>query len=360
MKIHRESVVGIQYLRGLAAVAVVIDHSGSMIALPRYFARELHPLFSGGFIGVPIFFVISGVIISIISLDINFNPKVNATDFFYKRFARIVPFMWICVIGYNALSFAGTGVIDIAPLLRGLTLWPVGEVKPNVIWTLRHEFLFYLVFALTMLTARRRLSLLCLWMFLPALLAMSVSAPTPTDGAGYVLVWFLLSPYNLMFGAGFAIGAVYLRRPELFASLYSSNMSTLTALVVLGMYICVVVSGWKSPLAIVGILTLFSSAVCYVGIRAKATDGPLGKAGKVLGDASYSIYLVHNPVLLCQLELSRALGNPVNPMYVMPVSVVSAVIVGIIGHYVVERPVVSYANGIITRRNAIERSRITP
>src|SRR4051812_24121667 len=92
-------VVGVQYLRGIAALAVVIDHAAGMTASQKYFGRDvLEGALSYGAIGVDIFFMISGFIITIISLGKeNLEPTVSMRDFFVRRFIRIVPLMWTAI-----------------------------------------------------------------------------------------------------------------------------------------------------------------------------------------------------------------------------------------------------------------------
>ena len=66
---------GIQYLRGFAALAVVLDHATGMASSAEYFGGSPSSFLSAGWIGVPVFFVISGFIITIVSLDANLSAK---------------------------------------------------------------------------------------------------------------------------------------------------------------------------------------------------------------------------------------------------------------------------------------------
>lgn len=342
---RHDSIVGIQYLRGLAAVAVVFDHCVSMVNLPRYFGEMQYRFFVGGYVGVPIFFVISGIIISIVSLDKKLQPKLTSAEFSKRRFTRIIPFMWICVIGYALLSFAGTGVFEFTPTLRALTLWPIGEVKPNVIWTLRHEFLFYIVFSLTMLVGSNRLFLIIAWFVSPFFLSGYNYFFGISNGGDLVeFVNFLFSPFNMLFGMGFLIGVMWIKKREFFPSNNFSNMISITILVLFAMWICNLLDRGQSIGQSI-ILTLFCSLVGYLGLLARESDTWLGRLGKILGDASYSIYLVHNPALLCCLELSKRLGNPVASAYSIPVFITCAVAAGVLTHYFVEKPLLKWLAG---------------
>jgi exopolysaccharide production protein ExoZ len=79
----------IQYLRGLAATAVLLFHLGER------FGGE----FKVGSAGVDVFFVISGFIMWVTTAGKN----CSAQQFMRRRFIRIVPLYWI-VIGVTALA----------------------------------------------------------------------------------------------------------------------------------------------------------------------------------------------------------------------------------------------------------------
>ena len=71
-------------LRALAVLPVILFHSGFEI-------------FSGGYIGVDVFFVISGYLItSIIIMDIE-NKRFNIIDFYERRARRILPALFFVI-----------------------------------------------------------------------------------------------------------------------------------------------------------------------------------------------------------------------------------------------------------------------
>jgi peptidoglycan/LPS O-acetylase OafA/YrhL len=76
-------------LRALAVVPVILFHAG-------------FELFSGGFVGVDVFFVISGYLITTILIeDIEYN-LFSITNFFERRAKRILPALF--VYHHNFLS----------------------------------------------------------------------------------------------------------------------------------------------------------------------------------------------------------------------------------------------------------------
>ncbi len=72
-------------IRGMAVILVLFYHSGIKI-------------FNGGYIGVDIFFLISGFIITFTILQDKENKKFSLLKFFEKRFRRILPVLLITIL----------------------------------------------------------------------------------------------------------------------------------------------------------------------------------------------------------------------------------------------------------------------
>ncbi|MEJ2036633.1 MAG: acyltransferase, partial [Maritimibacter sp.] len=164
---HGRVLPGIQHLRGWAAAWVVIAHMNGMMGKTRYFGTSPADVETLGAFGVTVFFCISGFIIALVSLDHDLRPKISIDKYARRRFERIVPFLWVCVLGYTALHSL-FGPFEPLPMLRALFLWPIGEMRPNVVWSLRHELIFYVLFAATMLGRRKYIWPLVLWCLTPA------------------------------------------------------------------------------------------------------------------------------------------------------------------------------------------------
>lgn len=143
--------VGPDILRLLAAVLVVLFH------LPEMGGKEpswpvgpaeaplgwLYSIAWMGWIGVQIFFVLSGFLIAASARN------STASNFLKKRAIRIFPALWIsCVIALLARALWGEPFSDIGPsFLRSLVLSPMGPYIDGVVWTLVVEAVFYAVVA---------------------------------------------------------------------------------------------------------------------------------------------------------------------------------------------------------------------
>ena len=98
----------IQGLRGLAVSLVVLYHAGF--------------LFNGGFIGVDIFFVISGFVIGqSLGREIAQSDKVSWSHFFFRRARRLIPALSLTLVVTVIAYWALFGVKSVATLAKSLT-----------------------------------------------------------------------------------------------------------------------------------------------------------------------------------------------------------------------------------------------
>ena len=98
----------IQGLRGFAVSLVVLYHAGF--------------LFNGGFIGVDIFFVISGFVIGqSLSRELAQADKVSWSDFFFRRARRLIPALSLTLVVTVIAYWALFGVESVALLTKSLT-----------------------------------------------------------------------------------------------------------------------------------------------------------------------------------------------------------------------------------------------
>ncbi len=121
----RSQLLSIQYLRGLAALSVLATH-----ALQWPLAEMNMGLLKTGRLGVDVFFVISGFIITTIAGDGRFDPR----DFLIRRAFRIVPAYWTATLLVTILAVAiptqfRTTVPTIEGLVKSLLFIPSLEPK---------------------------------------------------------------------------------------------------------------------------------------------------------------------------------------------------------------------------------------
>lgn len=341
---------GVQYLRGLCAVVVVISHCNGIIGKPEYYSRMVLPDWHvASLFAVATFFSISGFIIVLASLDDDAKPRTGRAEFLYRRFVRIVPFLWLCTIGYNLLSWGGTGEFDGQAMLRTLFLAPAGELKPNVAWSLRHELVFYVLYALTLPCVGRKPTLLLGWLAL-SMAFYTISYDLGLGADAHATIWFETLKVimggdhgaNFQFAAGMGLAYIYLRQDQ------AVRIGKVPPLVVLAWTAagCVIASltplGFGLPLSL--LWTLLALPVLASAIWARPAKGVAGRLGLVLGNASFSIYLVHNPIVLVLLAVAQkgglTLDGQARLLSFLAFSIAVAVLGGIVVHYWVEAPLI--------------------
>lgn len=342
---------GIQYLRAVAAFLVVMDHAAGIMAFPEYYGYQLYAgLLKYGWIGVDIFFVVSGFIITVVSLQAyTLQPRLPLRDFAIHRFARIVPFMWLCVLTYAILRYLGRGTFELLPYVNAFFLWPIGEVRPNVIWTLRHELLFYIIFAVSFLPRVRSPFLLIAWFVSPIVFAPLRAFCTNTPAHALELMDFAFNPVNIEFGGGFLVGIAYLQRERLagligLATSLSRRQNMLSFALAAFLAIEFVIAMIFDLNATTVYAALALGSMSAIALCMALTLGPAKRRFalfvELLGDASYSIYLVHNLVILVCLDALRYFAPHVSAYIVHPTLLLFALAIGVLIHLTVEKPVV--------------------
>ena len=351
---NRQEIVGLQYLRGLAALAVVVGHVKGTAGQAKYFdAGLLGNFLDAGQIGADLFFVISGFIITVVSLEgRDAAPTITRRDFFARRFARIVPLMWIAILSYAALRLTGRGAVQWDRYLNALLLLPHGELLPQTIWTLRQELLFYLLFAAAMLGRVRRLWLLgawgtlslMLWLAMNVALSAGWATPEQLTTPGFSLLRVLFHTASLEFLAGMAIALAWLRvgRPG-GARAAINPFWMLAAATMLAVAVFGALSGtWLASLQLPAMIGLLGATV-WLGVRLECPAGRVRSAGLLLGNASYSIYLFH-PHAISPIAAIWSKLAPATPFWIVVTAIsVAAIIAGILTHLLLEKPLVRFA-----------------
>jgi peptidoglycan/LPS O-acetylase OafA/YrhL len=353
---------GVQYLRGLCALLVVISHENGFLGFGEYFAKLVLPsLHEAAVFAVAVFFAISGFIIVVTSLDCQLRPGMSAATFLRRRCVRILPFLWLCTIGYNILSWAGTGYFDVNATLRTLVLWPLGELKPNVAWSLRHELLFYGIYAAAVLRWPGARGLVVAWILAvpAACLILFHTGLIPVGarlGAFYELFKLVAmggdNGANLQFGAGMVLGLCYLSPAG--RGLMRPRSPALMVLAMVAASAAIVAWPLSEGLVRVGEWTALSMLIVWAAVSCRHDQGWLARGGLALGNSSFSLYLVHNPVMLIILAVTMRLGfrfeAPGALALFLTFAVLVSVGVGLGVHILIERPLIRYVDRLVRPR----------
>jgi exopolysaccharide production protein ExoZ len=326
-----ETVVTIQYLRAVAAALIAFQHAMGIPAFVYYTAHF-------GTVGVDLFFMISGFIMWTTTQGQNRGPG----PFWLARAIRIVPMYWLFTTAYvMAALFTPASFFNLKldpwHILMSYLFIPathpnLGLAAPvfTLGWTLNYEAFFYLFFGLCLLIADLRVR----FIVIAALFGIQTILGMWLQPTGPILSSYL-DPVMLEFLSGIilAILAPYLAR-------CGAGLGAL--LVAAGAIWIGVVYGYDMALprlvshAIPSIMAVTGALMMEPWARKHQS-----RIGLLLGDASYSIYLIHPfAQRLFLLAVIHTIGLPnINPTAYIFSAFVIAIIAGVICYLVIERRV---------------------
>ncbi|MEM9014978.1 MAG: acyltransferase [Pseudomonadota bacterium] len=339
-----QTIHAIQYLRAVAAILVVLLHNSIEI---RDFNTGF-PVFHDGAFGVDIFFVISGFIMWTIS---TMRPQ-TPLRFLENRIIRIVPIYWLLTIVTVLVSTDGglsiAADIDWGRALRSLFFipewhptYPMAAPVMFVGWTLNLEMAFYLLFALALfLPPRWRLPtmLFVLCAFASARLVIG----EPQQAALNLYTYSVVGE----FGLGMLLGSVYGHRTMLGRGGNAHIFGPSAVLLGLGILASKAIMP-EARILYYGLpaLLIVCGVLLWEPIIARR---PLPLL-IMLGDASYSIYLTHIMALAISQKLIGAWLAADWPFVALFAQTLFAVIVGVVVHLAVEKPLTAGAKKLVSR-----------
>lgn len=153
--IEKNSFVSIQVLRFFAAISVMMYHYSFMFYERAYIEKTIPSMwsfFQYGYLGVDLFFIISGFVIAMSAEGRSFM------DFSVSRFARLFPVFWACIIVTSFYLFLYGSVtndsITFNRFFSNLTMLPGffgSSYVDGSAWSLAIELRFYFLVALVLL-----------------------------------------------------------------------------------------------------------------------------------------------------------------------------------------------------------------
>jgi exopolysaccharide production protein ExoZ len=329
----------VESCRGAAALAVLLFHSS--VSTNYYYHR--HPwrgAFLFGYSGVYFFFVLSGFLIFFAHRS-DIGRKKALRPYLLKRFIRIFPPYWVVFPPISSLYFltgasATRGSFTPLNLLNEFFLSPFGNQTNFIMyvaWTLHLEVLFYLLFACLILNRTLGLVTIGLWQVLVVGVYLGLfSAPAFLGRAA--------QPGNL----GFLLGMLALL-------VFSCKIVIPARLVTMLGLLTFLMSAWldvarQRPYPA---LYLFASFLLVLSLARwdQTTKAQAPKVATSLGVASYSIYLVHYPVISILSKLivhaDGARRLPIELFFMLIAT--GALLVSLIFYVLVERPLLTALRG---------------
>lgn len=285
-------------LRALAILPILLLHCG---------ITQLR----GGFIGVDIFFVISGYLITgIIHRDMTLGT-FSIGRFYRRRIVRILPALGVMaalVLAIGCFLLLPTSLSDLGRSLAATSVFgsniyfyatgdyfaQASDMKPLIhTWSLAVEEQFYLFYPLLLLSLRNLdRSALAKVLAGIAVISFAIGAWLAVDAAtaGYFLLPSRI--WELLLGGLVALGW-YPRIPE------GSFRSSLCLLAIAGIIVCAVLTGSGWPFPVPFALPPVAGAAFLLAYApgthaAKLLSSPILRG---VGLISYSLYLWHRPII---------------------------------------------------------------
>jgi peptidoglycan/LPS O-acetylase OafA/YrhL len=295
---HRTEIDG---LRGVAVISVILFHAG-------------FPIFQGGYVGVDVFFVVSGYLIaSIIISELDLNT-FSLLRFYERRVRRIIPplflvmavclpFSWAIFFpeAINSFSFS---LIAVTAFVSNIFFWQTSgyfdtasELKPLIhTWSLALEEQYYIFFPLLMMlcwkkSRRFTLGVLAALFFVSLMAAQWFSKVNPS------FAFYMLPTRLWEFISGVFI-AFFFARWDIKESNYFAKQSYGLIGFLLIIYTVITYSDQTPNPSFYNLVPVLGTVLIIVF----ATQETL--AGKILGSKflvgmgviSYSAYLWHQPI----------------------------------------------------------------
>ena len=355
MHTERQAIAAAQHLpyradidgmRGIAVLIVVLFHA---------FPKAL----SGGFVGVDIFFVISGYLISTILMKEFGTQSFTYATFYARRARRIFPalilvmaatlaFGWIAMFP-DELKLLGKHVVGGAAFVSNVFLWlevgyfdTAAETKPLLhLWSLGIEEQFYIVWPI-LLALAFRLRARVFWLTV-GVLAVSFAVNVGGIAQYPSATFYSIASRAWELAIGALLACLHLRHgpAALVAAVDGSSVARRNALSALGLGLvvaaCLLVRGGQGFPGWWALLpTLGAAALIAAGPQAWVNRVILSNRLLVwVGLISYPFYLWHWPLL----SFAQIVESGVPALKIRIAAVVAAVALAWLTYRLVEQPI---------------------
>jgi peptidoglycan/LPS O-acetylase OafA/YrhL len=348
---------GLDGVRALALLAVVAYHIGT---------TSNHTLLAGGYLGVDVFFVLSGYLItSLLLVEARRTGRISIKNFYLRRARRLLPALYamliaVAAVGAYWLPQQATRLKGDLPasvfyyqnwwlIAQGSSYFGTAGDRPPMLthlWSLAVEEQYYLVWPLVLIffariRARRALMLLLIGAGVLVSAGVGLTLYDPYSDPSRVYYGTDTRALAPLLGAFLAIAnRPWLHRTRLpFAARAGLDLFGLVGLAGLA-YIADTV--WDSDQRLYQggflVIALFAAALVSVaGHRGTTLGWILGRQPlRYLGERSYAIYLWHWPVLLVTRP---GIDIPVTGWANTALRVAIAVLLAEISFQVIEKPI---------------------
>jgi peptidoglycan/LPS O-acetylase OafA/YrhL len=334
-------------IQGLRALAVIL------VAVYHFFPT----IIAGGFVGVDVFFVISGFLITLLLLkEIARTGRISLSNFYARRIRRLMPAAFTTTAVTLAAAAVILGPIRLVSVLTDAAwasaslanvhfgqnqggYFATGQPSPFLhFWSLAVEEQYYLIWPLLLLGVAlfaRKHVMSAIPIVLGVIVAGSLTASVVLTASGSSHAYYSLGTRAWEIAIGGLVAFVVFRAPPS----PPRWVSTMLALIGAGAVLTAAFAfttltsfpSWTAVIPAVGAAMMIWAGSHHMGVVGRVLSV---RPARFIGDISYSLYLWHWPVLILGTAALGNGGSRVERAALLGLSVVLAVA----SYYLIERP----------------------
>ncbi len=352
----KKYLIGIDLLRGLAAFAVYYyhQHIGSLLAEYTGIETLGYTDVIGAEYAVPLFFLTSGFCIHLANMkSVDSRTPLNLKRYYLNRFWRIYPTYFIVLllsVGINNI----TGWQEKATLpdflfhfftLQGYSVTYFNSIN-LVLWTITVEIAFYLVYPVYYYIQLKYSSnsalLFSAIISCCSILLFYITSPDMNPPKYYLFT-------NLWFG--WCLGAWICNQVMEQPSYFKSARWYIISFILLLVFVFVFLFNWTNDLLIKNIVYTIIWAPLLVWLLSKEgfleSHKKLLKIPLMIGLSSYSLYLLHEPLINLKNYLIHLTGNSQLRLILMIISIFLIPAIAYLSYLLFERPFMIYRKSML-------------
>lgn len=367
-----ERLNSIQAMRGVAALLVVLYHARDYLNGEMPHEKVGDFLFGYGYIGVDLFFIISGFIITYVTYN---NKRDGGLSYITKRFFKIYPpfivaLLSACILrGLNFDTLQLTGGFTLDNIIKSALFIPINFNTPPYIatnllpvaWTITYELIFYAIFFAAMQTNHKLRGLLTAFIIILLFLVSSLgrgvidfspgAKPMPSK-----FISLITNPIMLTFVLGIISNWLFFKIRNVDRNIVNAY-STLTILAA----IVLILSGKFTGHGLLGYglisFLIFISTMLLIEINGVNIPRPI----LFLGEISYSLYLSHMVIILTidKYKERFPLFGDTHGFSKFASVVIASIFFAYILYILIEKPCVHLSRLLLKKRGLIKASQVS-
>lgn len=326
----------LDYLRGFSALGIMLYHYSSWV----YNSSELGFLKKVGIYGVSTFYILSGLTLYHVYFDKMKPTFSDVLTYWKKRLLRIFPLLWLAtiatiIIGNLILHTKTFTAFDLFLNFSGLFGFiPADNLIALGVWSIGNELVFYMFFPFFVWAAKASRFLIAFVSILTFIVYVYFAFAIFTPDSTLAAQWNnYTNPFNqlFLFLGGFLLGLVFNDRHIKNSYVILSILGGLT------LFIFYPIHGTDKIALITGLNRLALTTACFLicfgfyklPFKLSVVHRPLA----VLGEISYSVYLLHPIVYSGTSFLSKKINLQNNDIRITSTCIIALIVCYFVYNY---------------------------